>query len=90
VFIFHPQAKDLIITPATVLKEKPDPGTLVFGATFTDHMLTVEWSSEAGWEKPHIKPFQNLSLHPGSSALHYAVEVRTGNEGDILHQCPQG
>ncbi|XP_073931945.1 branched-chain-amino-acid aminotransferase, cytosolic isoform X2 [Castor canadensis] len=72
------KAKDLIITPATVLKEKPDPGTLVFGATFTDHMLTVEWSLEAGWEKPHIKPFQNLSLHPGSSALHYAVELLEG------------
>uniref|UniRef100_A0A8D2CU85 Branched-chain-amino-acid aminotransferase n=1 Tax=Sciurus vulgaris TaxID=55149 RepID=A0A8D2CU85_SCIVU len=69
------KAKDLIITPATVLKEKPDPNNLVFGTVFTDHMLTVEWSSEFGWEKPHIKPFQNLSLHPGSSTLHYAVEV---------------
>ncbi|XP_060021281.1 branched-chain-amino-acid aminotransferase, cytosolic isoform X4 [Lagenorhynchus albirostris] len=69
------KAKDLIITPATVLKEKPDPNTLVFGTVFTDHMLTVEWSSEFGWEKPHIKPLQNLSLHPGSSAFHYAVEA---------------
>ncbi|XP_069346392.1 branched-chain-amino-acid aminotransferase, cytosolic isoform X6 [Eulemur rufifrons] len=41
-------------------------------------MLTVEWSSECGWEKPHIKPFQNLSLHPGSSTLHYAVELFEG------------
>eukprot|EP00074_Homo_sapiens_P096694 XP_016875257.1 branched-chain-amino-acid aminotransferase, cytosolic isoform X1 [Homo sapiens] len=69
------KAKDLIVTPATILKEKPDPNNLVFGTVFTDHMLTVEWSSEFGWEKPHIKPLQNLSLHPGSSALHYAVEV---------------
>uniref|UniRef100_A0A671DUR1 Branched-chain-amino-acid aminotransferase n=1 Tax=Rhinolophus ferrumequinum TaxID=59479 RepID=A0A671DUR1_RHIFE len=69
------KSQDLIITPATVLKEKPDPNTLVFGTVFTDHMLTVEWSSEFGWEKPHIKALQNLSLHPGSSALHYAVEV---------------
>ncbi|XP_054941484.1 branched-chain-amino-acid aminotransferase, cytosolic isoform X1 [Physeter macrocephalus] len=72
------KAKDLIITPATVLKEKPDPNTLVFGTVFTDHMLTVEWSSEFGWEKPHIKPLQNLSLHPGSSAFHYAVELFEG------------
>ncbi|MBZ3884622.1 Branched-chain-amino-acid aminotransferase, cytosolic [Sciurus carolinensis] len=78
VLIFIPQAKDLIITPATVLKEKPDPNNLVFGTVFTDHMLTVEWSSEFGWEKPHIKPFQNLSLHPGSSTLHYAVELFEG------------
>uniref|UniRef100_A0A2K5CUE4 Branched-chain-amino-acid aminotransferase n=1 Tax=Aotus nancymaae TaxID=37293 RepID=A0A2K5CUE4_AOTNA len=69
------KAKDLIVTPATILKEKPDPNNLVFGSVFTDHMLAVEWSSEFGWEKPQIKPLQNLSLHPGSSALHYAVEV---------------
>ncbi|KAM8912565.1 branched-chain-amino-acid aminotransferase, cytosolic isoform 7-T7 [Lycaon pictus] len=72
------KAKDLIITPATILKEKPDPNALVFGTVFTDHMLTVEWSSEFGWDKPRIKPLQNLSLHPGSSALHYAVEPSLG------------
>ncbi|KAM9229081.1 branched-chain-amino-acid aminotransferase, cytosolic isoform 7-T7 [Dugong dugon] len=72
------KAKDLIITPTTILKEKPDPNSLVFGTVFTNHMLTVEWSSEFGWERPHIKPFQNLSLHPGSSVLHYAVEPSLG------------
>ncbi|XP_029420819.1 branched-chain-amino-acid aminotransferase, cytosolic isoform X3 [Nannospalax galili] len=72
------KAKDLIITPATILKEKPDPSSLVFGTVFTDHMLTVAWSSESGWEKPHIKPFENLSLHPAASALHYAVELFEG------------
>nr|CAI9708584.1 unnamed protein product [Rangifer tarandus platyrhynchus] len=41
-------------------------------------MLTVEWSLELGWEKPCIKPLQNLSLHPGSSAFHYAVELFEG------------
>lgn len=72
------KAKDLIITPASTLKEKPDPETLVFGTVFTDHMLMVEWSSECGWEKPHIKPLQNLSLHPASAAFHYAVELFEG------------
>lgn len=38
-------------------------------------MLTVEWSSTSGWEKPHIKPFENLPIHPAASVLHYAVEV---------------
>uniref|UniRef100_A0A286XRD2 Branched-chain-amino-acid aminotransferase n=2 Tax=Cavia porcellus TaxID=10141 RepID=A0A286XRD2_CAVPO len=72
------EAKDLIITQATTFKAKPDPSNLVFGTVFTDHMLMVEWSSEFGWDKPHIKPFQNLSLHPGSSVLHYAVELFEG------------
>ncbi|MXQ93976.1 hypothetical protein E5288_WYG018502 [Bos mutus] len=72
------KAEDLIITRATILKEKPDSSTPVFGTVFTDHMLTVEWSLELGWEKPRIKPLQNLPLHPGSSAFHYAVELFEG------------
>ncbi|XP_077171721.1 branched-chain-amino-acid aminotransferase, mitochondrial isoform X2 [Paroedura picta] len=41
-------------------------------------MLTVEWTQENGWGKPHIKPFQNLTLHPASSALHYSVQLFEG------------
>lgn len=47
----------------------------MFGKHFSDHMLTIEWSESGGWEAPRIKPFQNLSLHPASSALHYSIEV---------------
>lgn len=72
------RAKDLIITKADVLKKKPDPSSLVFGASFTDHMLMVEWTSKYGWDKPHIKPFENLSIHPAASVLHYAVELFEG------------
>ncbi|NXT55873.1 BCAT1 protein, partial [Pluvianellus socialis] len=72
------KASDLIITPATTFKEKPDPSGLVFGTVFTDNMLTIEWSLASGWEKPYIKPLENLSLHPASSALHYAIELFEG------------
>ncbi|XP_033918907.1 branched-chain-amino-acid aminotransferase, cytosolic isoform X1 [Melopsittacus undulatus] len=72
------KASDLIITPATTLKEKPDPNGLVFGTVFTDNMLIIEWSLASGWEKPYIKPLQNLSLHPASSSLHYSVELFEG------------
>ncbi|XP_044303844.1 branched-chain-amino-acid aminotransferase, mitochondrial isoform X2 [Varanus komodoensis] len=72
------KASDLQVELTKHPNSKPDPGKLVFGKTFTDHMLTVEWSREKGWGKPHIKPFQNLSLHPASSALHYSVELFEG------------
>ncbi|PKU29247.1 hypothetical protein llap_20449 [Limosa lapponica baueri] len=72
------EASDLIITPATTFKEKPDPNGLVFGTVFTDNMLTIEWSLASGWEKPYIKPLGNLSLHPASSSLHYAIELFEG------------
>jgi len=70
------QAADLTIERNPVLKPKPDPSSLVFGKQFSDHMLTINWSAAGGWEAPQIKPFQNLSLHPASSALHYSIEVR--------------
>lgn len=56
-------------------KSKPDPNNLVFGKYFSDHMLTINWTSEKGWEKPRIIPFENLSLAPATSCLHYATEV---------------
>ncbi|XP_056400505.1 branched-chain-amino-acid aminotransferase, mitochondrial-like isoform X1 [Hyla sarda] len=59
-------------------KKKLPVSDLVFGKTFTDHMLTIEWTNEKGWGKPQIKPFQNLSIHPASSALHYSVELFEG------------
>ncbi|XP_053798751.1 branched-chain-amino-acid aminotransferase, cytosolic isoform X2 [Vidua macroura] len=78
------KASDLIITPATTFKEKPDPTGLVFGTVFTDNMLTIEWSLASGWEKPYIKPLENLSLHPASSALHYAIEPRGQTEENLV------
>ncbi|XP_028557512.2 branched-chain-amino-acid aminotransferase, mitochondrial [Podarcis muralis] len=72
------KASDLQVELNKHPKSKPDPKDLVFGKYFTDHMLMIEWSQEKGWGKPHIKPFQNLSLHPASSALHYSVELFEG------------
>uniref|UniRef100_A0A8C1BQ09 Branched-chain-amino-acid aminotransferase n=1 Tax=Cyprinus carpio carpio TaxID=630221 RepID=A0A8C1BQ09_CYPCA len=69
------KAADLTIERNPVLKPKPEPSTLVFGKQFSDHMLTISWSAAGGWEAPQIKPFQNLSLHPASSALHYSIEL---------------
>ena len=62
-------------------KTKPDPNNLVFGKYFSDHMLTVNWTSENGWENPKIVPFENFSLAPATSCLHYATEVN-GNMKD--------
>ncbi|XP_005992339.1 branched-chain-amino-acid aminotransferase, cytosolic isoform X2 [Latimeria chalumnae] len=72
------KAEEIVIELAVSSKEKPDPSKLVFGTVFTDHMLMIEWSAAGGWEKPLIKPLQNLSLHPACSALHYALELFEG------------
>ncbi|XP_043965079.1 branched-chain-amino-acid aminotransferase, cytosolic-like [Gambusia affinis] len=65
--------ENLIVQLSTSLKAKPD--VVDFGTVFTDHMLTVEWNANGGWQTPLIRPFGGLSLHPACSALHYADEL---------------
>ncbi|KAG5267489.1 hypothetical protein AALO_G00222320 [Alosa alosa] len=72
------KACDLDIDLVQTHKPKPDLAGLAFGTAFTDHMLTVEWSYQGGWQRPRIQPFGNLSIHPACSALHYAIQLFEG------------
>ena len=54
------------------LKPKPEVKNLVFGKTFTDHLLRATWTASGGWGPPRITPFENFSIHPAAKALHYA------------------
>jgi len=66
--------KERTTTPAP----KPEKSTLVFGHTFTDHMLEIDWNNKDGWGAPRIVPRHNLSLDPAASVFHYAIEVFEG------------
>jgi hypothetical protein len=69
------RAADTIIQRTERGKPKPDSDKLVFGASYSDHMLTIKHSTQSGWEKPVIGPLKDLSIHPGAKVLHYATEV---------------
>lgn len=69
------QASNLELHLSKNLKEKISKEKLVFGKTFTDHMMTVEWTKTSGWSAPTIKPYGPISLNPSSSVFHYATEV---------------
>ena len=69
---------EIKITKASVLKEKPESSTLGFGKFFTDHMFMMDWNSEKGWYNQRIVPFENLSIHPASTVLHYGSEIFEG------------
>ncbi len=69
---------DIKITKAAVLKEKPDSSSLGFGKIFTDHMFMMDWNDEKGWGNARIVPFENISLHPASTVLHYGSEIFEG------------
>ncbi|PBP15796.1 branched-chain-amino-acid aminotransferase [Diplocarpon rosae] len=68
----------LSITKTTTPKELVPQDELVFGRTFTDHMLSLEWTASTGWLAPRITPYQNLSLDPASCVFHYAFECFEG------------
>ncbi|KAJ5571088.1 hypothetical protein N7535_004748 [Penicillium sp. DV-2018c] len=68
------------ITRTTNLRDVPLPGSPeeLSHSHCTDHMVTVRWTDVKGWETPEIKPYQNLSIPPTASVLHYATECFEG------------
>lgn len=59
-------------------KQKPHHSKLIFGQTFTDHMLTIPWNSNTGWGTPEIKPYAPLCLDPSATVFHYAFTLFEG------------
>ncbi len=69
---------DIKITKTTTPKVKPDSSVLGFGKYFTDHMFMMDYSCDKGWYDARIVPFENISLHPASTVLHYGSEIFEG------------
>ncbi len=69
---------DIKITKTTCPKEKPDDASLGFGRVFTDHMFLMNYDHENGWHDARIVPFENFSIHPASTVLHYGAEIFEG------------
>lgn len=61
----------------------PPKEKLVFGHTFTDHMLEADWTAGAGWGAPRIGPFHDLQMHPAASSLHYGLQCFEGMKAYI-------
>ncbi len=59
-------------------KPKPDASGLGFGKVFTDHMFMMDYDSKIGWHDARIVPFENISVHPASTVLHYGAEIFEG------------
>jgi branched-chain amino acid aminotransferase len=66
-----------------------DWDNLPFGKVFSDHMLIMDYKDGA-WQKPSIQPFENLSLTPATSVLHYGQTIFEGmkayknKEGEVF------
>lgn len=66
-----------------------DFSNLVFGRSFSDHMLVAKYEN-GQWGKTEIVPYGNLSLSPATAALHYGQTIFEGmkayknDEGEVL------
>ena len=69
---------DIKFVKSDNLRAKPDPDTLGFGQIFTDYMFRMEYNPKEGWHNARIVPFENLSIHPACTALHYGSEIFEG------------
>ena len=74
-------ATDIMQLDITKVKESRvnsvDWENLPFGRIFSDHMVVMDYENEA-WKKPEIVPFEDLSLTPATSVLHYGQTIFEG------------
>ena len=49
-----------------------------FGRIFAEHMVRISWDPQRGWHDAELRPYESLTLDPGTSVLHYAQAVFEG------------
>ena len=52
-----------------------EPG---FGKYHTDHMVSIDYTVDAGWHNARVMPYGPIELDPSAIVLHYAQEVFEG------------
>src|SRR5581483_537896 len=49
-----------------------------FGKVFTDHMVTIRWTSARGWHDARVRPYGPLEIDPATQILHYGQSIFEG------------
>lgn len=68
----------LRVSRAPSLKPLVPLKDLIFGRTFTDHMLSISWEEGQGWNSPRIHPYEKIALAPSATVFHYGMECFEG------------
>jgi branched-chain amino acid aminotransferase len=72
---FDVQLSDHARTAAEREQVLANPG---FGQTFTDHMISIDYTEGRGWHDARLTPYGPLSLDPATAVFHYAQELFEG------------
>ncbi|MGW6521694.1 branched-chain amino acid aminotransferase [Streptomyces sp. NPDC054962] len=49
-----------------------------FGRHFTDHMVTIDWSTDRGWHNARLVPYAPFAMDPANMTLHYGQAIFEG------------
>jgi branched-chain amino acid aminotransferase len=60
---------------AEIAAIQEDPG---FGRYFTDHMVTIRWTEDAGWHDAQLVPYAPIPFDPATNVLHYGQAIFEG------------
>ncbi|MBO3700006.1 branched-chain amino acid aminotransferase [Roseivirga sp. E12] len=63
-----------------------DESNIPFGQLYSDHMFIADYK-DGEWHDLRIEPYQNISVSPANSALHYGITIF---EGLKAYRNPQG
>lgn len=72
-------------TPNSRINEL-DESNIPFGKLYSDHMFMADYI-DGEWQDLRIEPYQNISVSPANTTLHYAITVF---EGLKAYRNPQG
>ena len=78
---------DIQITRTADPKPLPDPDTLEFGKTFTDHMFLMNYDAGQGWHDARVVPYGPQPFELACMVFHYAQEIF---EGMKAYRTPEG
>lgn len=72
----------IILTPAACRITDQNRHQLLkdlgFGQVFTDNMVEIDYTVEAGWHNARLVPFGSIQLSPAASVLHYGQSIFEG------------
>ena len=73
IFVRH-----LTTTPRTAAERTRLMQAPAFGTVFTDHMVQIDWTVDAGWTGHRVVARAPVQLDPAAAVLHYGQEIFEG------------
>jgi len=70
--------RTLTATPRTAEEIRAIQENPGFGKFFTDHMVTIRWTEDAGWHDAQLVPYAPIPFDPASNVLHYGQAIFEG------------